>query len=152
MSKLRLIQCGVGGFGSLWIKEHTSKSPDFDLVAIVDTSDKELHGSGDAINFPKEKRFKSLEEALDKVEADAVLTATPPVVHLPHAKLAFSHGLHFMTEKPIADTLEHAKEMVDLARQAGKQIVVSQNYRYNPQVMKLKELVAKQAVAECGGD
>jgi predicted dehydrogenase len=150
MSKLRLIQCGVGGFGSLWIKEHTSKSPDFDLVAIVDVSDKELHGSGDAVNFPKEKRFKSLEEALDKFEADAVLTATPPVVHLEHAKLAFARGLHFMTEKPIADTLENAKEMVDLAKQAGKQIVVSQNYRYNPQVMKLKELVAKQTAGEFG--
>ena len=36
MNKLRLIQCGVGGFGRGWLSEITSKSADFEVVSIVD--------------------------------------------------------------------------------------------------------------------
>src|SRR5476649_998189 len=99
MEKLRLIQCGVGGFGRGWIRDLTSKSPDFDLVAIVDLSAEALKEEGELSGVPPEKRFTTLEAALEKVEAEAVLTSTPPPVHVKHARLAFGHGLHLMTEK-----------------------------------------------------
>src|SRR5215831_8465357 len=108
MAKLRLIQCGVGGFGRAWVTHHSTKSPDFDLVGIVDTSERALHEAGQAIGVPRDQRFKSLEEALERIDADAILTVTPPQVHAEHAHLAFSRGLHVMTEKPIADSLENA--------------------------------------------
>src|SRR5688572_30489740 len=109
-SKLRLIQCGVGGFGHGWIKNHTSKSSDFDLVAIVDVVEKNLHERGDEAGVPRERRFATLEAALDKVRADAVLTVTPPAVHVEHARLALTRALHLMTEKPLADTVENGRE------------------------------------------
>lgn len=150
MSKLRLIQCGVGGFGEGWVTNRSSKSPDFDLVAIVDLSDSALKKAGDLVNIPPERRFKTLEEALEKVPADAVATITPPAVHLPQARLAFARGLHLITEKPIADTIENAKTMIDLARRAGKQLVVSQNYRYRPFIQKLKQLMKDRALGDFG--
>src|SRR5688572_8913038 len=130
MSKLRLIQCGIGGMGRTWWNHATRSSPDFDLVAIADVADAPLHEAGDALGIPPGQRFKRLEDALDHVEADAVLTVTPPAVHVRHAELAFAHGLHVLTEKPIADTLENASRMVGLARDAGKQLAVAQNYRF----------------------
>src|ERR1700722_33194 len=93
-NKLRLIQCGVGGFGAAWIKDVSSQSPDFDLVALVDVSEKALTAAGDIAKVPADKRFTSLEAALEKVSADAVLTVTPPRVHADHARLAFARGLH----------------------------------------------------------
>lgn len=151
MSKLKLVQCGVGGFGGGWIRNHSSKSEDFDLVAIVDISDKALAEAGDAVGIPAERRFKTLEAALDKVQADAVLTVTPPAVHAQHAKIAFARGLHVMSEKPFADTLENARLMLDLARKAGKQLVISQNYRFNPSMQTLRRLVREaKPVGEMG--
>src|SRR5258708_110104 len=96
MSKLRLIQAGVGGMGKAWRTNATGpgKSDDFELVAIVDVSDAALAEAGDETNVPRDRRFTSLESALDAVEADAVLTVTPPPVHVEHAELAFSRGLH----------------------------------------------------------
>src|SRR3982750_4431723 len=115
MNKLRLIQAGVGGMGKAWWSTATNASPDFDLLAIVDVSDAAVSQAGATLNVPADRRFKSLESAIDAVQADAVLTVTPPAVHVEHAKLAFARGLHLLSEKPIADTLANARLMVDLA-------------------------------------
>lgn len=148
--KLRLIQAGVGGMGRAWWNGATNVSPDFELVAIVDVADAALSEAGDALSIPREQRFKSFEAALDAVEADAILTVTPPVVHAEHAALAFSRGLHVLTEKPIADTLENAKRMVAQARQANRQLVVAQNYRFTPHNQTLRRVIAEKAAGELG--
>jgi predicted dehydrogenase len=150
LQKLRLIQCGVGGHGRGWVRTHVPASPDFELVAIVDTSREALAESGDAVGIDEKKRFTSLSQALDEVAADAVLTVTPPAVHIEHAKLTFARGLHLLTEKPIADTLDNAKAMVKLANSAGKQLVVAQNYRFKPSVFALRRLLADKALGDFG--
>jgi predicted dehydrogenase len=149
-SPLRLIQCGAGGFGAHWLQQISTKSADFDLVALVDVSTAALDAAATKHNISRDRLFSSLEQALERVKADAVLTVTPPHVHLHHARLAFQHQLHFMTEKPIADTMEHAREMVALAKAAGKQIVVSQNYRYNPPVQTMTRTLASGLLGAFG--
>ena len=150
MNKIRLIQCGVGGWGKGWLVDHAHPSPDFEVVAIADVSPDALQDAGRKCSIPAGRQFASLQAALDQVEADAVLTVTPPPVHVEHARLAFARGLHVMTEKPIAATVEHAQEMIALAKKSGRQLVVSQQYRYTPQVRKLRQLFAEKAMGEFG--
>lgn len=150
MNRIRLIQCGVGGFGEGWLKNHTSCSADFELVGLVDVSPRALAAAGQIAGVPIERQFASLGEALLCIDADAVLTVTPPQVHLEHARIAFSHGLHVMTEKPIADSIENAGEMVQLAKECGRELVVSQQYRFTPFLQKFKELVQNNTLGELG--
>jgi predicted dehydrogenase len=151
MNKLRLIQCGAGGMGKAWWDGVVNRSPDFDLVAMVDVVETPLHEAGEKLGLPRQRRFTSLESALDKIEADAVLTVTPPPVHVQHAELAFGRGLHLLTEKPIGHDLTAAKRMVELARRANRQLVVGQNYRYRKSIQKLKSLVrSEKPVGEFG--
>jgi predicted dehydrogenase len=150
MEKLRLIQCGVGGFGAAWVRHHVPSSPDFELAAIVDISPEAMQKAGDEGGVPSERRFASLEDALKTIRADAVLTVTPPAVHVQHARVTFNAGLHLLTEKPIADSLENAKLMVQLARAAGKQLVVSQNYRFKPFAFVLRQLLQEKTLGEFG--
>jgi predicted dehydrogenase len=150
MQKLRLIQCGMGGMGKAWWQNATSNSPDFDLVAIADISDVPLNEAGEALAIPQERRFSSLKQALKKVEADAVLTVTPPAIHSEHARLVFSRGLHVITEKPIAGNLADAKKMVRWAEDAGKQLVVTQNYRFHPPMKTLRKLLAEKPLGAFG--
>jgi predicted dehydrogenase len=79
-----------------------------------------------------------------------VLTVTPPAVHVEHARLAFSRGLHLLTEKPIAPDIAGAKLMVELAERAGKQLSIAQNYRYASPMARLKSLLAEKAAGEFG--
>lgn len=151
MEKLKLIQCGVGGFGKSWLHDMVVTSPDFELAAIVDVAEGNLATEGEAAKVPAERRFTTLEAALEKVQADAVLTVTPPPVHVQHARLAFARGLHLMTEKPIAGTIEEGREMVKLAEDANRRLLVSQNYRYNAPYAYARQLLADGAVGQFGG-
>lgn len=148
--RLRLIQAGVGGMGRTWWKGATQHSPDFEVVALVDIAEAPLTEASEAMGVPPERRFRSLEDALRRVEADAVLTVTPPAVHSVHAELAFAHGLHVLTEKPIADTMENARRMVSLAERAGRQLVVAQNYRFSAVARRFRDLVREAPVGQFG--
>ena len=154
-AKLRLIQCGLGGMGRAWRENATAPtsptaSPDFEVVAAVDVSEQALRDGGEHLHLPPERQFRELADALAAVDADAVLTVTPPAVHVEHARLAFARGLHLLTEKPIADTLENAKLMVRLAADAGRQLAVAQNYRYGAAMAALRSVVAESAVGPLG--
>lgn len=140
----------MGGMGRAWWKSVVRHSPDFDLVGIVDILPKPLNEAGDELGIPQDRRFTSLEAALEHIQADAVLTVTPPAVHVEHARLAFARGLHLLTEKPIADNLENAKLMVELARRAGKQLLVAQNYRYSQVMQRLKHVIDERPLGELG--
>jgi predicted dehydrogenase len=136
--------------GKAWRNNATNSSPDFDVVAIVDINDAILAEAGEEMKVPPKRRFNDLRKALRKVEADAVLTVTPPAVHVEHAKLAFKRGLHLLTEKPIADNLKNAKLMVKLAGEAGRQLVVAQNYRFHAPMQVLRRLVSEEPVGALG--
>ncbi len=135
--------------GGTWVNALKNR-PDVDVVALVDIADAPLDKAGEELNVPPERRFKDLAQAVKAVPADAVLTVTPPAVHLPHAKIAFDHGLHLLTEKPIAATLEEAKEMNRLADAAGRILMVAQNYRYSAQMQTLARLVREAPVGPLG--
>lgn len=148
--RIRLIQCGIGGFGSSWLHDYVLPSPDFTLVAVVDPNDTTLHTEAQRAGLAPERRFTALSAALNAVEADAVLTSAPPAFHLEHAQLTFEHGLHLLTEKPMADTLDNARAMVRLAAEHNRQLVVSQNYRYRPVIQTLRNLLLQEAVGSFG--
>ena len=155
MSKLKLIQCGVGGHGRTWLRDVLPRSADFELVAMMDVSPAALEAAGAVCGLPAARRFSTLDAALAAMRAgefvaDALLTVAPPAFHLEHAKLAFEQGLHVISEKPIADSLASAKRMVELAAAAGRQLVISQDYRYRATSQFMRQLVEGRAVGEIG--
>ena len=147
---MKLIQCGVGGMGKAWRDNATRASGDFEVVAVVDVNRVVLDEAGEDLKVPVERRFSDLRDAVRAVQADAVLTVTPPAVHVEHARQAFENGLHLLTEKPIADSLENAKEMVRLAAASSKQLMVAQNYRFGSAIQTLRRVVSERPVGEIG--
>ncbi|HEX8323202.1 MAG TPA: Gfo/Idh/MocA family oxidoreductase, partial [Tepidisphaeraceae bacterium] len=117
---------------------------------LVDPADAPLAVAAETLEVPADRQFKDLAAAIDAVEADAVLTVTPPVVHVKHAELAFACGLHLLTEKPISGELGEAQRMVRLAKEAGKILMVAQNYRYSPPMQTLARLIHEKALGTLG--
>lgn len=147
--KLKLIQAGVGGMGRAWWTNAVKPSPDFECVALVDIDAIVLNEAGDALSLPNDRRFGSLQDAL-KVQADALLTVTPPPIHAEHARLAFEHGLHVLSEKPVAQDLSHAKRMVQQAAAANRQLMIAQNYRYSATIQTLKRTFDAKPLGDFG--
>ena len=78
--------------------------------------------------------------ALEELKPDAVCISTYPDTHYPFAKLALEAGCHVFTEKPLAESAEQCKELVDLARSQGKALVVGYILRQHPSWIKFVEV------------
>ncbi|MHB9034517.1 MAG: Gfo/Idh/MocA family protein [Anaerolineae bacterium] len=148
MTPLRLIQVGVGGMGDTWMRTIT-QSANAEYAALVDVNPTILKVQAAKYNVPAERCFNSLEQAL-RVEADGLVNVTPPQFHESTCCTAMRAGLPVLTEKPLADTLEAAKRMVKCAEETGKILMVAQNYRYQPFVRKLHDLVQNGAYGTPG--
>ncbi|HEX4124448.1 MAG TPA: Gfo/Idh/MocA family oxidoreductase [Tepidisphaeraceae bacterium] len=148
--KIRMIQAGLGSRGKAIIKSAAPENLDVEWVAVVDVVPAAVEEAGNFLNLPANRRFTSLAEAIAKVPADAVFCCAQPEVHHEHANLAFDNGLHFLTEKPISNTLERALDMVKLAEKTGKQLAVAQNYRYSPPMIAFRNIFAEKPVGEFG--
>jgi len=146
---VKLIQVGVGGFGRSWV-DIVGESKDWEPAALVDISDAALDAAREASGLPKRACFKQLGPALEAVESDAVLIVTPPELHAPLTIQALQAGKHVLTEKPLADTAQNAQAMVAAAQQAGRKLMVSQNYRYRAQARTIRDLVQRRELGELG--
>ena len=144
---LRLIQVGVGGFGRSWT-DVVESSQFWKAVAYVDINEKALKEAAAAHGMPKDRCFKDLESALAKVEADAVLIVVPPKAHMEIALQSLKAGLHVLTEKPLADTMENAKRMVSEADRQGLKLMVSQNYRFRRGARTVRRLIENEEVGK----
>lgn len=139
---LRIIQAGIGGFGSSWASEVVPSIQGVRPVAYVDVSAAALERLVTSGLTTQERCFSSIEEAVATVDSDAVLVTTPANWHIPVAQVAIKAGKHVLLEKPFAPSVELARQAVDLARHHGVTLMVSQNYRFHPAVHAVQQLVS----------
>ena len=85
-----------------------------------------------------------LGRALATVRPDFVVDVTVPAAHHDVTLQALAAGVPMLGEKPMADSIEHARAMVAAADQAGVLYMVSQNRRYNSSLAALGRLIAEQ--------
>ena len=78
---------------------------------------------------------------LNNPEIDAVHICTPNAQHYAMAKDALEAGKHVACEKPLATTVEQAKELVELAAKKSLRNCVCHNLRYYPMVQQMRSLI-----------
>jgi predicted dehydrogenase len=104
--------------------------------------------------FGGEAAFGSYEEGLADPRVNAAVICTPHDLHLEHANLAASQGVHVLMEKPIGRTLEEADEIIRALQDAKPKIgnrcilMVAENFRYKPSVRKAKRLIDSGIVGQ----
>ncbi|GHO52246.1 Gfo/Idh/MocA family protein [Ktedonobacter robiniae] len=74
-------------------------------------------------------------------DVDAVVIATPVRTHYALAKQALLHGKHVLVEKPLTASVAEAEELVALARQVDRVLMVGHTFEYSPAVNELRKLV-----------
>jgi predicted dehydrogenase len=67
-------------------------------------------------------------ELLEKTRPDIVAVCTPPSLHREHAILALDAGCHVFCEKPLADSLESADEIIAAGERARRLVVVNNQF------------------------
>lgn len=79
---------------------------------------------------------------------DAVIIATPVRTHYALAKEALLAGKHVLVEKPLTASVVEAEELVALAREQQRILMVGHTFEYSPAVNQLRSLVQSGALGK----
>lgn len=90
----------------------------------------------------------SLDAVLDETKPDAVFDVVVPAARREVALSAFAHNCHLLTEKPLADSPENARAIVEAARRAGRIHAVVQNRRYVTNVRRIRRFLDSGAIGK----
>jgi predicted dehydrogenase len=142
----RIIQVGVGGYGRTWLDTVAQFPERAAYAALVDSDQPTLAAASARTGVPADRCFSSLRSALNGVEADAVLCVVPPAHHEAVLVEALDAGLHVLSEKPIADTMEASRRVVERGRAARGTFMVSQKGRFHKWVRRFRQAIEAEEV------
>jgi predicted dehydrogenase len=134
-----VVLVGAGDACRLWLPV-ASRLPDVDLRALVDLDTARAEGLLQEHGFDLPVRA-DLPAALAEAAPRVVVDLTPPAVRRTVAEAAFAAGCDVIAEKPLAESVARARELVELARRSGRRLVVMQNHRFHPAVERLRDWV-----------
>jgi UDP-N-acetylglucosamine 3-dehydrogenase len=133
---IRVGVIGTGAMGQNHVRIY-SEMEGVELTGISDVDQQRVEAM--AVQF-NTKGFTDYKEMFAE-GLDAVSVVVPTKLHKQVVLDALEAGLNVLVEKPIADTLENADLMIEAAKKAGKILMVGHIERFNPAVIKLKELI-----------
>jgi predicted dehydrogenase len=133
--KLKLGIIGVGHMGQYHVNVAKQLS-DATLTGIYDADPERVKVIAQKYGVPS---FATPEELIKNV--DAVVIAAPTFLHHTISKLALTAGKHVLVEKPIAESVEQAKELVELAIKNKLVLQVGHVERFNGAILELGKIV-----------
>lgn len=139
---IRLLCVGLAGMGRS-DRRNAVASGRFQPVAGVDVTDDARREFEQETGAPT---FASLREALETVDADAALIATPDGFHAPYSIQALQAGLDVICEKPMATRMADARRMIRTAEENERMLMIHHQLRWYPNYALTRQLVDKGRV------
>ena len=85
--------------------------------------------------------FTDYREMIDAAGLEGVIDGTPNQFHAEIGIFCARKGIHVLTEKPIAASLEEGKRMVEAVEDSGINLLVGHHRRYYPPIRRAREIV-----------
>lgn len=134
----RVAVVGAGAWGINHVRSF-ARLKGAELVMVADASEASLARA--LALAPRARGGRDLEDALAAPDVDAVVLATPAVLHAAQAKAALAAGKHVFVEKPLALSAADARSVVDAAKAAGRVLMVGHLMLYHPAVLRLRQMI-----------
>jgi len=158
---LRFGFIGVGGRGT-YLLRLILQLPKVQVTAICDINEANLRR---AVAMASEKHAKQpvgyskgptdYRRLLEREDVDAVVIATPMLLHAPMAVDALRAGKHAYSEVAAASTIDECWELVEATEKTGRTYMLAENSCYSRNVMAVRNMVRRGVFgeltyAECG--
>lgn len=108
------------------------------LRVVVDPDPARREDAAAALGVPT---VATLDEALARPDVTAIACATPAETHYAVARAALLADRDAFVEKPLALTVREGRDLVELAAERGRVLMVGHLMEYHPAVVRLAELV-----------
>jgi predicted dehydrogenase len=124
---LKIGVIGAGHLGKIHIRLILELKEEFELVGFYDPNNSIAEDVIEKFNI---SRFENVQELLDQV--DCVDIVTPTLSHHEMASMALRKSKHVFIEKPVTETVDEARALMGLAREANVKVQVGHVERFNP--------------------
>ena len=142
MEKVRIGVVGIGHLGQF----HLQKYAKLENCEIVGAADVLEERAADAAALHGCQAMTDYRQMIGSV--DAVSIAVPTQCHHAVAKAFLAAGVHVLLEKPIAETLAQADELIALADKSRLVFQIGFVERFNPAVVALREVIGRPLFIE----
>lgn len=139
MSKLRMGVLSPARIAVEKVLPALARAQRCEVVAIASREPARARKAAEALGIPRV--HESYAALLADPDVDAVYIPLPNHLHAEWTISAARAGKHVLCEKPLAMTVDEAKEMVGACRQAGVVFMEAYMYRFHPQWVRVRDLV-----------
>ncbi|MFB9948472.1 Gfo/Idh/MocA family protein [Rhizobium puerariae] len=151
---LKAALCGCGAMAHGWmraLKTTPALAKAISIVGLVDLDRSVALSLAEAFDLTDAVVGTDLDRVLDETGADLLFDVVVPPARRAVVASGLRHGCHVLSEKPMAASLEEARELVALAGTAGRIHAVVQNRRFISGVRRMRRLVESGAIGELTG-
>lgn len=134
---------GVGYLGRFHAQKY-AQLPGSQLVAVVDTRESMRQAVATELGT---RAVADYRELLGQVDAVSIVTPTPG--HFPIAREFLEAGAHVLVEKPITETVEQARQLIDVAKHHDRLLQVGHLERFNAAVLAAEAHLSNPRFIEC---
>jgi len=142
--KARIAVIGTGWWATSVHLPALLANPSAELVAICDADPTRLQAAAQA--YAIDRTYTDCREMLEREQIDGAIIATPHATHYPLARDCLSYGLHVLIEKPMTLYAAHARELVLLAREQRRELLIGYPWNYTRPAVHARELLSSGAL------
>jgi predicted dehydrogenase len=138
---IAVIGCGYWGMNHVRVLDQL---PDASVIVVCDSRTSELEKVGRA--YPDVALTTDLDVALATPGVEAVVIATNAHTHHDIARRALLAGHHVLVEKPLTTDSESSSDLIALAEEHERVLLVGHTFLYNTAIRKVKDYVDREKV------
>jgi len=131
---------GAGRWGFNYVRVF-SEMKEANLEWCCDLKDENLQKVKES--FPSVKTTKDLNDILNDSSVAAVCVSTPAMDHFKTVKLCLQSGKHVLVEKPLTVKSRESEQLVKLAKEKNRILMVGHIFLFNTAVQELKKLIKR---------
>ncbi len=143
MKQRTALLVGAGGMGRGWAR-NLHLNPDVRTLGWVGIRSGAAAAAIEKLQLPQIRAYENLEKALPELKPDFVVDVTVPEAHHDVTLASLAAGAHVLGEKPMADSMDRARAMVEASEKAGRLYMVSQSRRYDARALAFGQIIREQ--------
>jgi predicted dehydrogenase len=141
---VNVVLVGCGAMSKAWLE--AARQTGIGVVGLVDLDADRAQARAREFDLTGAAIGTNLDAILDQTKPDAVFDVVVPAARRDVALSAFAHHCHLLTEKPLADSSDNARAIIEAARAAGRIHAVVQNRRYIANVRRIRRFLDSGAI------
>jgi len=138
--KLKLAIVGLGSRGTCCFGKILKNRTDVELAAFCDPNGVRARAAAEILELSP-RFYTSMDEMAAQEKLDGVIITAPDCWHHDCAVNALRHGWNVLIDKPLATSVADGRDIIRLAEETGKTVMIGFNLRHHPVLKRLKEII-----------